>query len=78
MPRYFFHSFNASEIVDDEGVEVADDETAKREAILLLAGHLHDDKGEFWGTRPWSLRVRDETGRVVAVYTVGAECPAID
>ncbi|MCK1463523.1 hypothetical protein IVB34_35525 [Bradyrhizobium sp. 2] len=40
MPRYYFHILNGKMLIDDVGVEVADTEAAKLEAVKYAGNVL--------------------------------------
>lgn len=66
MPRYYFHlSMNSTDIIDVDtyGVELADDEAAKAEAMKAIGEMLRDaalQPGEH--TLDQTLVIVDETG----------------
>lgn len=76
MPRYHFHIDDHS-TRDDDGVELADLEVAKCEAIRM-AGRIICDEGEtFWDRGEWSMTVSDETGlTLLHLQIIGTEAPA--
>jgi hypothetical protein len=59
--RYYFNFKDGKTILDDEGVEFADMEGVKKEAIQSSADMLKDVHGEhFWTGEPWVLWVTDQ------------------
>ncbi len=73
MPRYFFDVRDATEIPDDIGTELADEDAARAEAVVF-AGRLLADLGrKFWDSGDWRLSVRDESGRVLFTLTFSAK-----
>ena len=70
MPRYFFHLCEKLErILDWEGLELVDDETAVREASQAVRELLGEDEMPAnW--KGWSFHVVDETGRLVVAINL--------
>jgi hypothetical protein len=65
MPLYFFHTRNGGDYADDVGTELADDATARSEAIVAAGAVIKDLAGDFWAGQDWSMRVESETGDTV-------------
>ncbi len=63
--RYFFHTETDSRSTDTEGVELDTPEQARREAIQMCAQLMHEAPKSFWGSRPWSVTITDETGLIL-------------
>ena len=81
MPRYYFHILNGKMLIDDVGVEVADIEAAKLEAVnyagtVLTSEHPTD----MWKGVPWEMRVTEgpslDEGRTLLTLTLTAEIDA--
>ena len=70
MPRFFFHVYDDSVVRDEEGLELADGEAARRTAIVGLRAIVADEvkKGALDLSR--RIEVEDESGAVVAAMTV--------
>ena len=65
VPRYFFDTDDGDQRSEDEqGLEFADDEAARREAIAALP-EMARDKLPNGDHRDFSVRVRDEAGNVI-------------
>ena len=65
MPRYFFHLCDKLQrILDWDGLELADDETAVREASQAVR-ELRGENEMPADMKEWSFQVVDETGRLV-------------
>jgi len=64
MPRYFFHvADNDHPIIDDEGTELPDLQTARKEAVCASAEMLRDGgAAKLWTGTPWRLWVTDHPG----------------
>ena len=67
MPRYFFHLVHTSSerILDDEGVEAANDAAAILEALKAVRELLDE---EAYPTSEWRFQVADEAGRVLVTF----------
>ncbi|MGY2047941.1 DUF6894 family protein [Methylobacterium sp. JK268] len=64
MPRYFFHIDEGRHHIDTDGVELADLEAARREALKVIGELMIDNAvGEIWSGREWLMRVADDTGQ---------------
>lgn len=72
MPRYFFNTIDGDRFHDDEGVDLADDTAARREALVLLGEVLRERGDAFWKTGRFTLSVVDEDGGTVASLTTEA------
>lgn len=64
MPRYFFHTRDGIRHIDDEGVELADDAAARREAVRYGGNLLGDDPDMLLTDSGLSVEVTDQHGRV--------------
>ncbi|MCS3932020.1 hypothetical protein M2175_007051 [Bradyrhizobium elkanii] len=78
MPRYYFHILNGKMLIDDVGVEVADTEAAKLEAVKYAGNVLtSEDPTDMWKGIPWELKVTDgpspKEGRTLLTLTLTAE-----
>ena len=64
--RLFFHLVDKQDTIHDlEGVEVADLEQARTEAMRALAAMREEDPAAPQDWSGWTLRVTDASGRVV-------------
>ena len=64
MRRYFFDLRLVDTIVDDEGIELTDDTSAKKHALEVaqdLTRNTDGYLGHQWSC--WTIRVRDESDR---------------
>jgi hypothetical protein len=78
MPRYFFHFGDTDAGLDIRGQELADDNTARIEAVRLLGEILKDKAGEFWDEQSMKLIITDHSGLMLFVLDVSAiEAPAL-
>jgi hypothetical protein len=76
MPHYNFCFTNGERVCyDADGLDLADDESARREAELA-ACDLRDDPGEGdWSG--WIVEVTDENGRRITSIAVSASSKAV-
>ena len=65
LPRYYFHLHDGQELLDDEGVLIGDDSTARAEAIRAAGEMLRDTAGRLWNGEDWRMLVVKETGETV-------------
>jgi hypothetical protein len=72
MPRYFFHTEDGRRLADAEGSELADDRTARNEAVAVLGQMMMEDPAGFWADKVFRLTVTDEGGRTLFVLDVSA------
>src|SRR4051794_7647843 len=75
--RYFFHVKDGTEMLDENGVEFADMNAIKQEAVQAAAellGGLHGR--HFWSGEPWKLWVTDQAngaGKTLLTLVFSAE-----
>jgi hypothetical protein len=56
VPRYYFHILNGKMLIDDVGVEVADTEAAKLEAVKYAGTVLTSEHPtDMWRGIPWEM-----------------------
>jgi hypothetical protein len=61
MPRFYFNVDDDRTTLDQEGTELPDIETARREAVTIAAEVLRDGSGKVvWGGKPWRMWVTDQ------------------
>lgn len=63
MPLYHFNVEDGVSLPDDEGHELPDLDTAKREAVVLAGALIRELGAEFWKGREWRMCVTDHDGR---------------
>jgi hypothetical protein len=77
MQRYFFHTQTETRATDDEGMVLGGPAEARRQAIQTCGQMMADDPEPFWGSRPWSVTVRNFSGVVLwEIFIDGVQCPA--
>src|SRR3954470_11372111 len=78
MQRYFFHVKDGKEIIDQVGTELAGDDEARDEAIVVSGEMLRGVGREFWNNGEWRLWVVDQAGRTVCALRFSAEHASAD
>ena len=73
MPRYFFHVYDGSSSLDQDGTEFPDIYTAQAQAIRTSGEILRDTGAKFWDGAAWRLEVADARGQVLFVLRFSAE-----
>ena len=73
MARYFFDVHDGDDYPDEEGVELAGVEAARREAVHYAGQLLVDGSERFWDGSDWRMVVRNATGSVVFTLRFIAE-----
>ena len=77
MPLFYFHSQTDSRFTDHEGVECINPAEARRVAIQTCGEIMRGCAETFWGSRPWSVVVTDETGLIMwEIYVDGVSAAA--
>lgn len=78
MPRYFFHVHDGEDRPDFEGTELADLETARRQAVITAGCLLRDHAEHFWNGEEWKMEVSDDSGQTLFVLMfVAVSAPAL-
>lgn len=70
--RYYFHAGDGAIVRDTDGELLANDRAAANTAVDVLAEMLPTQRDLLWETHRFSVAVKDETGRLVAVLTTTA------
>ena len=65
MPRYHFYSEGAEIVIDPEGLDLADEEAARRHAVKLSCEHLDREVETLWPNSRWRMLVTDADGRAL-------------
>ena len=73
MSRYFFHVNDGTDMPDEIGTELLDDEAARATAITVSGELLKDLGSTFWTGSDWKLRVITEDGQTVCELTFSAK-----
>jgi len=64
MPQYFFHVFNGKAMIDRVGLDMADMDAVRLEAIRT-SGQILSNDGYTWRGQAWSMIVVDAADNVV-------------
>jgi hypothetical protein len=76
MAQFYFHTESDTRRSDTVGEGLPSLEDARTEAVRLCAGMMQDGAREFWGTKPWTMTVTDETGLIFFTLEVhGQDAP---
>ena len=67
MARYFFHVRDSTEIIDEEGTELAGPDQARIQAIAASGEMLKDLGGTFWNHGEWKSGSRTKPAKVCAL-----------
>lgn len=60
MPRYYFHVLNGKNFVDDVGIDAANIESVKAEAVEFAGRILSSERPtDMWNGIAWEMRVTD-------------------
>lgn len=73
MPRYFFDTPGTSSHPDTEGTVFAGLAEAREQAVIAAAEIIRLEGIAPWDSRPWEMRVTDETGGHVATLRFFAQ-----
>lgn len=63
--RFFFHTQTDARHTDTDGAEYGSYAEARKAAIQTCGQMMQDAPEIFWGSRPWSVTVTDETGLIM-------------
>lgn len=72
MPRYHFHAADTRRYPDREGEILPDLRAAQATGLAVFTEMPRVKSDEFWDSRTFSVTVKDDTGRIVAVITASA------
>lgn len=72
MTGYHFHAADGTQFRDEDGEELADLQAAQAVALDVVLQVLPGIKAEFWNKKIFSVSVKEETGRLVALLTMTA------
>lgn len=74
MPKFHFHLDDEH---DAQGLDLADMDAAKCEALEFAARHICDAANTFWDREEWTLTVSDERGlTLLQLEIVGTQSAA--
>lgn len=77
MPRYYFHVLNGKNFVDDVGIDAADINAVKAEAVRVAGTILSSERPtDMWNGIAWEMKVTDnpvpDQGRTHLTLTLTA------
>jgi hypothetical protein len=79
MPRYFFHVDDGTFMPDTEGTELADQDAARTEAVIVTGAIINELDGAFWGSNSaWRMHVTDEGHRLLFTLRFSSDVPSGD
>ncbi len=79
MPRYYFDEYDGDDFFqDDEGLELDGIEAARAEARKALPDIARDVIPDDGDRRVMTVKVRDETGKVVVTAILALDILALD
>ena len=70
MPRYFFHRTDGHREHDNEGTELEDLPTARKEAVVYAGQTMKDHPEMVWDGGDLKIEVSDEFGLILFVVVV--------
>ena len=77
MPSYFFHTADGTRDLDREGVELADDAAARKEAIRFAGAVMHDQPEVLWDGRDYRVEVTNTSGDLLfTIVMLSIDAPA--
>lgn len=65
MPVYHFHLHDGAYFPDEEGVDLADLDAARQEAVRHAGQQLKENPRSLWDGNEWILEVADSRGHVL-------------
>lgn len=78
MPMFHFNTENGASHADTEGVQLADRDEAKTQAVRACADWMRDAGGEFWEDGSFTLTVVNDQGLTLfQIFVVGVQAPAV-
>jgi hypothetical protein len=65
VPRYFFHVYDGTTLLDEEGAELPGLDEAGREALATIGEIIRDGGIKPWQVSDWHMEVTDAAGQVM-------------
>ena len=78
MPNYFFHVRERSNVRDEHGIELQDEDVARRHAVMMLGNILRDEPQTLWAAGRIQLRATTADGVVLCTLEVTSDLPEPD
>ena len=77
MPSYFFHTADGERVLDREGVDLADNATARKEAIKFAGAIMHDQPDVLWDGRDYRVEVTNQADDLLfTIVMLSIDAPA--
>jgi len=73
MPRYFFHVLEHSDVRDDHGIELPDEDAAKRHGVMMLGQILRDEPQTFWASGRIQVTATTHDGAILFTLEVTSD-----
>lgn len=73
MPRFYFHVFDGKAIIDGEGTDLPDLDTARLHAVEIASSLLRGSIKQWPGKHGWRVVVVDGRRNVIATLVFGVE-----
>ncbi len=78
MPRFFFNVTDGIDIVDHEGVELADLPAARLQAVHYSGELLKDHPDTLWVGHEWRIDVTDAARHILfSIHISAVDAPAL-
>jgi hypothetical protein len=75
MPHYFFHIREDVDVRDDHGIELPDEDVARRHGVMMLGQILRDEPETFWASGRIQLTATTDDGVVLFTLEVTSGLP---
>ena len=75
MSRYFFHVHEDSRVSDDYGIELPNEDAAKRHGVMMLGQILRDEPQTFWASGRIQVTATTHDGAVLFTLEVISDRP---
>lgn len=77
MPRFFFHTADGERDLDKEGIELADNAAARKEAIRFAGALMHDQPDVLWDGRDYRGEVTNTANDLLfTIVMLSIDAPA--
>ena len=79
MPHFYFHTADGGRDLDRQGMDLADQGAARKEAIRFAGAVINHEPDVLWDGRDFRVEVTDEAGNLLfTVITLAVDAPASD
>ena len=76
MPKFYFHVIDGKILVDGEGTELPDIDTARRQAVAIASSLLKGSLTAWPSEHGWQVVIADASRTVLATLAFGVKMPA--